>query len=273
VSKEVHALIGRGSVEFGLWWLQLGNKLKPEGREHFKKLSHLIATGQQVFLSDHIRVLNGYDYTNNITGLENLVPLKGENIVLLGNHSHLGPLEGYGEMVLTNYYIKKATDKEIRWIRGQGKSLKEYARRLADKSLGTIPARDDIHGARLIFEAFDNKDTVGLYPEGANSISLRRADPRAGNLILKAAQKHIPIVPVATHFKNYTFFLVADTPLNNEQIQKIAKLERGNKVRFRQILSDYAMARIATHLPPEKRGYYQNPEKFIDAFEALTSTA
>ena len=125
MSKELEHLVQLGSLEFGTWWLQFGNKLKPEGRRHWRNLVHLMATGQNTSMSEHIRILDGYDYSSNINGLENLEQLRYKNILILGNHSHLGPLEGFGETILTSYYVRKTTDKEIRWIRGRGKSLKK----------------------------------------------------------------------------------------------------------------------------------------------------
>jgi len=275
VSKELEHLVQVGSLEFGAWWLQLGNKLKPEGRKHFKHLFHLIATGQETSLSQHSHILDGY--RQHVNGLENLVQFREKNTLVLSNHSHLGPLEGYGETILTSYYVKKFTDEEIRWIRGHGKSLKENARQLVDKSLGTIPIYDDsFMSLKPIIEAFKNNETIGLYPEGDNSIALRQANPTAGNLVLIALARDIPIICASTWFEHDTFFVRFSPLLDQEKYKEIqnilnGKLTRQEKNRMKEKIINYAMAIIASHLPEEKRGYYHNFQDFISAFEKLTA--
>lgn len=276
MSRELEHLLQVGSLEFGAWWLQLGNKLKPEGKKHHWNLFHLIATGQKTSLDQHIQILSGYDYTSQINGLENLGALRGQNILLLGNHSHLGPIEGYGETILTSYYVKKYTDEEVRWIRGRGKSLKENARQLVDKSIGTIPIYDDrIMSLKAILEAFRDNETVGLYPEGENSITLKPGNPTAGKLVMIAIEKDIPVILASTHFQDNTFF-ANFAPLfdeeKNKQIQNIfKKLTRQEENEMKGNLVNYTMARIARHLPEHKRGYYRNFQDVISRFEELTT--
>ncbi|MEK7534462.1 MAG: hypothetical protein AAB600_03935 [Patescibacteria group bacterium] len=272
MSKELEYLVQLESLGVGAWWLQIGNKLKPDGEKHYWNLMRIIATGQETSLSEHIRILDGYDYRSNIKGLEHLQRLNGRNTLVLGNHSHLGPLEGYGEMLLTSYCVKKATGKEIKWVRGRGKSLKENARQLVDRSLGTIPVYDDsIRGPILIFKAFDANESVGLYPEGDNSIVLRQAKLTAGNLVLKTLGKNIPVFCASTWFENNTFFATFAPLLDEKKYKEIqnTKLRKEEKDIIKEKIINYAMARIAQNLPEEKRGYYRDFQKFIDAFEAI----
>ena len=274
MSKELKHLVQVGSLEFGAWWLQLGNKLKPEGKKHYWNLFHLIATGQQTSLDRHIQILSGYDYTFHINGLGNLEALRGQNILLLGNHSHLGPIEGYGETILTSYYVKKFTDEEVRWIRGRGKSLKENARQLVDKSLDTIPIYDDSIGSlRSIFEAFRKHETIGLYPEGDNSIALRQAIPTAGSLVLVAIKRDIPVICASTYFQDKTFFANFVPLLDQQKYQEIqnilnGKLTRQEKNKMKENIINYAMSIIARSLPVNRRGYYQDYQGIISQFES-----
>lgn len=277
MSKELEHLVQVGSLGFGTWWLQFGTKLKPEGRKHYRKLARLIAAGQKTGLSEHIEILSGYDYKSSIKGIESLQPLENRNILVLGNHSHLGPLEGYGETLLTSYYIRQDTGKEIRWVRGRGKSLKENARQLVDRSLDTIPVYDDsIRSLISIFKAFDANESVGIYPEGDNSITLKQGNPTAGNLAMIAIEKDIPVICASTHFQDDRFFVHFAPLLDEKKYKEVSdillnkKLTKEEKDIMKEKIINYAMARIAQHLPEEKRGHYSNYQEFLDAFEALT---
>jgi len=276
MSNRLEHLAQVGSLEFGMWWLQSGTKLKPEGRRHYGELTHIISSGLGTNLSEHIRVLDGYDYTSNIHGLENLRGLANKNILLLSNHSHLGPLEGFGETLLASYYVQETTRKEIRWIRGRGKSLKENARQLADKSLGTIPVYDKSpESLKAILEAFEKKETVGVYPEGNNSIVLREGELTAGNLVLAAIRRNIPIISSSMLFRDDKFFAAFDMPFTEQQLHKIKNIKNQTSEEredLKRKTIDYVMATIARNLPCEKRGHYAGYQEFINAFESLVTS-
>lgn len=112
---------------------------------------------------------------------------------------------------------------------------------------------------------------MGINPEGDGSKTLLRAVPRAAKMILLSAVHNYNIVCVATDFRNNTFSMTVDPPLDNGRIQEARSVLKGDEDKLQQLISDYAMARIAKHLPAKKQGYYSNPEEFINAFESLTS--
>lgn len=277
--RKVHEVIIR-STQFGI-----NRGLKPEGKPHFDILVDDFMNGQEIVFSKYIHMLDGYDYRSNIYGLENLEQFKDQPILMVANHLTADPLRGgHGKRVVINYYVNEVTQKEIRWLHGRDKTTpQDLVRKDLAKQSNTISVRDDDPKAsrQLIRQAFRNKDTIGLHPEGDGNKTLLRGVAKAGQTILYAIANNYPIVCVAIYFRKNAFYLFVDPPLDNERIKKAAKIlkpdesmpradKEKQRQKLRQMISDYAMARIAQHLPEEKRGYYKNFQEFIEAFDALT---
>lgn len=260
--------------------------LKPEGKTHLDQLIKDYKEGKEIFLSKYIHMLDGFDYKSNIHGLENLEKIKNEPILIVANHPYEDPLKGgHCQRILINHNVYNITQKEVRWLFGEDKTSPEHLirKRFARQS-NTILVRDDNpKGSRTsIRQAFRNKDAIGLNSEGDGNKTLHRGVAKAGEMIIFSVLHNYNIVCVATDFKNDAFFLALEPPLDNERIKKAAKRSKPdknmsradkekNRQKLRQMISNYAMARIAQHLPPEKRGYYSNFQEFIDAFESLTA--
>lgn len=258
MSKELARFIQPITIDLAAFWLQLGEGgIKPEGKPHLRKFLELIKNGSKAALSDNIHILDGYDYTSSVLGLENLEALKGKNIFLVGNHSSEGPLRGHGQILLTSFYVKNCTDQEIRWVHGSDKTtVQELSRKQVEKTFNTIPVGDGdgSKGVRMILGAFKNQESVGIYPEGNGYKELHKGDPRAGRIILYAVKNNIPIICASTGFRNGVFsiaFSLLDSSsvikLENESDQKNAAGEK---------IIDYAMETIAQHLTPDRRGHY-----------------
>lgn len=138
-------------------------------------------------------------------------------------------------------------------------TLEQITRQRFAKQANTILFRDNDPetSARLIRQAFRNKDLMGTYPEGDGNRTLLRGKAKAGQMMLLSARNNYNIVCVATEFKDDAFFIAFDEPLNNQLIRDAAKGSTDNKDFLRQTISDYAMALIARHLQENRRGYYR----------------
>lgn len=278
LQRRAHEVIVR-STQFGI-----NRGLKPEGKPHFNTLVDDFRNGQEIVFSRYIHMLDGYDYESNIYGLENLEQFKDQPILVVANHLTADPLRGgHGKRVVINYYVNKVTQKEIRWLHGRDKTTpQDFVRKDLAKRSNTLLVRDDDPQAslQLMRHAFRHKDTIGLNPEGDGNKTLLRGLAKAGQMILYSTANNYPIVCVATYFKKNAFYLFVDPPLDNKRIKKAAEIlkpddnmsradKEKNRQKLRQLVSDYAMARIALHLPEEKRGYYRNPQEHIKIFERL----
>lgn len=246
--------------------------LRPEGKPHFDQLIRDYKEGKQILFYKYIHMLDGYDYTSNIHGLGNLEEMKNEPILVVANHPYEDPLKGgHCQRILINYNVYNITQKETRWLFGEDKTSPEHLmRRRFSRQSSTIPVRDDDPetSRKLILQALRNQDTIGINPEGDGNKTLLRGLPKAGQMILLSVINNYNIVCVTTDFRNDSFFLTFDPPLDNERLKKAKNISQDRDL-LRQTISDYAMATIATHLPEEKRGYYQDYRKFIDTFECL----
>ena len=235
--------------------------LRPEGKPHFNQLIKDYKEGKQILFYKYIHVLDGFDYRSNIHGLENLEKIKDQPILIVANHPYEDPLKGgHCQRILINHNVYNITQKEVGWLFREDKISPEYLMRkrfLRQSSL--IPVRDDDPetSRTLIRQAFRNKDTIGINPEGDGNKTLLRGLPKAGQLILLSARSNYNIVCVATEFKNGVFFIAFDEPLDSQLIKDAAANgSTDNKDFLWQTISDYAMAIIAKHLSEKRRGYY-----------------
>lgn len=255
------------SVQFGK-----NRGLKKEGKPYFDKLIGDYKRGEQILFSRYIHILDGFDFESNISGLNNLGEAKNRPLLIVANHSNAGPLRGHGQRIVINHYVNEITQKEVRWLHGLDKTtLEQFTRQRFAKQSNTIPVRDDDPKTsfQLIRQALRDKDAIGINPEGDGNKTLLRAVPTSARMIILAAINNYNITCVATDFRNDTFFMAVDSPLDNKRLREARKISKPNEDKFHQLLADYAMARIAQYLPEEKRGYYSNPQGHIDAFECL----
>lgn len=259
--------------------------LRPEGKPHFDQFVNDYKDGKQILFYKYIHMLDGFDYESDIHGLENLENIKNEPMLVVANHPYEDPLRGgHCQRILINHNVYAITQKETRWLFGEDKKSPEHLmRRRFSRQSSTIPVRDDDPetSRTLIMQALKNKDTLGINPEGDGNRTLIKAVPKAARMIILAAIHNYNIVCVATDFKDGTFFLAVDPPLDNQRIRKATKIlkpdnnmskadKEQKRQKLQQMISDYAMAIIAQHLPPEQQGYYANFPDFISAFEALS---
>lgn len=253
--------------------------LKPEGKPHFDRLIRDYKEGKQILFHNYIHMLDGYDYRSNIHGLENLEKIKNEPILVVANHPYQDPLlGGHCQRILINYNVYNITQKETRWLFGEDKTSPEhFMRRRFSRQSSTILVRDGDKKGKVmsgiaVGGALKNRDIIGINPEGDGAKTLLKANPNSATMIFLAAIHNYKIVCVATDFKNGTFFMAVDSSLNNNRIRKARIKLKDNQDNLRELVANYAMAKIAMHLPEEKRGYYSNPQEHIDAFESLVAT-
>lgn len=235
----------------------LGQGLKPEGKPRYDDFFNSLKKGEQISLSDYIDMFIGFDFESGIKGLENLVSLKGEPMLLAANHTNNGPIRGGWQYVLISYYLKQTTGKEIRPLHGfDPTTTQDLFRERLYKSINSIPVRDsDRRSASLLRQAITNRDSMLLYPEGDGSRNLRRGLPNAGRLIQICASRDMNVVSCSAGFRSDTFFLTFDT-LDSKDIERSAE-EGNDRYAKGQDIVDYAMQNIAKHLPENRRGYYQ----------------
>lgn len=274
------AVVGKFD-EFILRSRQFGKEagLKPEGKVHFDNFIRDYKNGQEMLFCRYIHVLDGFDYESDIHGLGNLEEIKTQPILIVTNHPHAGPLKGHGQRFVINHYINQVTQKETRWLFGEDKTSPEhFMRRRFSRQSSTILIRNGDKKAKVmsagiaVSEAIKNRDIIGINPEGDGNKTLLKANPNSATMIFLAAMYKYNIVCVATDFKNGTFFMAVDSPLDNNQIRKARIKLKSGQNGLRELLADYTMAKIAMHLPEDKRGYYSNPQEHIDAFESLVAT-
>ncbi|MBI2049706.1 hypothetical protein HYT32_02270 [Candidatus Roizmanbacteria bacterium] len=259
--EAIRRFMQRRAVDLGIYYiLSGGDELTNVGKTNFKKMKNTIKKRENVNLSDYIEVLNGFHLS--LDGLNPLEDLKGKGALYLGNHTAEGPIRnGNWKLFAISYYVKKITGKEIRWTYGQDKSTaQELYRKPVTESINAISVgeRDGSQGVRDILKAFQNQDSVGLFPEGKSNKELIRGDPRAGGIVLHAAKKNIPIATIAAWFGENTCHL-SFTLIDNDSI-RIMGSGLSNKDESKQEIVDYVMRQIAQNLPPRLRGYYsENP--------------
>lgn len=231
-------------------------KLSPAGQEVSNDFFNSVKKDEKVSLAECIGVLDTYGLEEE--GLDALEDLKGKSFLLLSNHSNEGPLRGFGNTIFVSNVIKRLTGKEPRWAHGQDKStLSDIARKKLNNSLNTILVREKsgYKGASNIVESFRNEDIIGIYPEGDSGNNLKRANAKAGHFIYYATRKGIPIICAAADFRAQSKFFVTFLRLDGQKVLDLYNSTL-DKHEARQMIADYAMNEIASHLPKEKRGYY-----------------
>ncbi|EKD64552.1 MAG: hypothetical protein ACD_50C00344G0003 [uncultured bacterium] len=248
----------------------LRRTLKPEGKQRFDEFFNDIRAGKRVALSDYIEMFLGYDFKSEIKGVENLEYLYDQPILVVANHTNMGPMRGEWQHATISYYVKQATGKEIRWLHGHDPTTtQDLLREKMHKSINSIPVRDPdpFRLARYLIPAIKNEDSMGLFPEGDGSKYLRKGLPEAGRLIALFSRKDINIISCSSMYQDETFFLTFDS-LDKEKI-KILQCNDTERDRVGEAIVDYAMAKTAKHLPSNRRGSYKkNFEEIISQFES-----
>ena len=262
--KESPTWAQRRFIDAGHHYLLAGGEpITDLGKIYFESMVGKIKRGEKTPFSEYFGILNGFRLA--LGGLDYLKMLKGKNALFLSNHTENGPLRnGHWKIVATNYLVRQITGKEIRWTYGQDRStLQELFREPVTKSVNAIPIREGtgIAGIREILKAFQNQDSVGLYPEGDGRKELIRGNRKAGGIILFAARQNVPIVSTSAWFEKATYTCHLNfTLLNSELIKSMGG--SSNKEQAKQEIVDYAMAEIAKNMPRELRGYYQNAQSY-----------
>lgn len=258
--------------ELTIGWFR--QELKPEGKPYYDDFIAKLQRGEKISLPDYNNMFLGFDQDSGIKGLENLKGLENEPMLVLSNHTNNGPLGGGWKNITLSYHINDITGNKIRLMHGYDPTARhDLFRERLHKSIDSILIRDPdpSRGASSLIQAINNRDSMCLYPEGDGSKYLQRAKPESGRLIRICSAKGYNLVTVSFRFKNDifkqdTFFAMFDRIENEE----IARLKGTDKNTRDQKIVDYAMARIAQHLPEGKRGYYSQPQQLIDAFKDLT---
>lgn len=237
-----------------LVWRNSSNLTKME-RKPFKEAVKRVKKGEKVSFSEFGDILR--KTRTQIYGADCLDELQDTAILVLSNHPTDGPLKGWAHTLITSSEVKKRTGKEVLWAHGEDKStFQDLAReKLSKSSESTILVRgaNAYEGTRQMVKAFNDKNAVGIHPEGDGHDKLARAVADAGHLILFAAHRNIPVICSAGFFDpktgqlNISFFRIG-----GGKILEFTSFE-GNS---RQTVADFVMGEIAKRLPPEKRGYY-----------------
>lgn len=268
-------VINRG-IDIAAWRAKHGDyPLTPIGERNYQNFINGLKKGIPMNLSQHMGILDGYDYTTRVTGLENLDGLAlNEGCLILTNHEKELPLKGDSIIFPIGFHVKEKGGKEIRWVYGTDISLNQFGKGGYKKSLNFILVggknlighkKTQIKGMRELLRAI-GKDFVGLYPEGDNSDKLLQGRWEVAGIIAIAASRGVDIICSSTSL-NGKVFNVAFQKLDKERVLKLWRQRRDanelsvqTKLVPAQNVVDYAMAVIAQGLPEEKRGYYQNPE-------------
>lgn len=236
-----------------LVWRNISNLMKSE-KESLKEIIRKAKKGERMYFSELGDILR--KTRTQISGADCLDELQGTAILVLSNHPTAGPLKGWAHTVITSSEIRERTGKEILWAHGEDRStFQDLARKkLSELSQSTILVRGSTsyEGTKQMVTAFNNRNAVGIHPEGDGYNQLGRAVADAGHLIFYAAYKNIPIICSAGFFDPTTGQLhTSFFRINQKQILELASL--GDS---RQRIADFAMTEIAKRLPPEKRGFY-----------------
>lgn len=245
-------LVQNRALDFVVW--RNSSNLTKLEKEGFKKAIEKIKKGKKVSFSELGDIIkrNGTE----ISGADCLDELQNTAVLVLSNHPTDGPLKGWAHTLITSSEFRERTGKEILWAHGEDKStFQDFAReKLSRFSESTILVRGSTsyEGTRRMVETFNNKNPVGIHPEGDGYDKLGRAVADAGHLILFAAHRNIPVICSAGFFDPKTGQLrISFFGISREEILELVRL--GDS---RQRAADYAMTEIAKRLPPEKRGFY-----------------
>lgn len=272
-------VINRG-IDLAAWRSKQGEyPLTPTGERNYKIFINRLKQGLPTNLSEHMGILDGYDYISGVSGLENLSGLNpNKGCLILTNHERKLPIRGDSLIFPIGFHVRQKSGKEIRWAYGTDISLNQFGKGGYEKSLNFILVggknlvgrkKTQIKGVRELLRAI-GKDFVGLYPEGDNGDKLLRGQREAGGIIANAASREIDIICSTTRLNGKTFE-VTFQKLDNERIMELWRQRKDSnespaqaRLKASQNVVDYAMNTIALPLPQEKRGYYQNPEKALE---------
>lgn len=253
--------------EWVIGWFRQG--LKPEGKPYYDDFIARIKRSEKISLPDYNNMFLGFDQNSGIKGLENLKGLEEKPMLVLSNHINNGPLGGGWRDITLNYHINAIARNKIRLMHGHDPTARhDLFRERLHKSIDSIPIRDPnpLRGALSLKQAIKNRDSMCLYPEGGfghRDNNLRKGIPEAGKLIRMCLKGDYTLVTVSFRFKNDTFFAMFD----RIEKEELARIEGSDKNAIDQNVVDCGMARIAQHLPEGKRGYYSEPQQFIDSLK------
>lgn len=242
----------KGASAYLQYWGK-DHQLQPEGKENWERFLWKIENRQITTLSDEIGIVNGFNYyVEGMDNLENIDTDRG--FLVIANHSNEGPVRGWGQVIVMNHAVKKTTGEEIVWAQGGAASGTSA---VAGESVRTIKVNSGsgIGGAKNVLQSLKT-EAVGIFAEGTQERDLQRGDYRTGKIMARAAKHNIPVICIATSYVNGEIYVTADA-LDSSKIQRLEQIQQEN-VNPYQVIVDYAMTTIASHLPQDRRGYYED---------------
>ena len=197
------------------------------------------------------------------------IPGAGPFVVVANHYQRPGLWVGWGGMVV-NAAIHRArpTHDDVRWLmaaemldyrlgaltvsrermaRIVGRFARVYGFALVSNVEAGVVGGPAVLRAAARYLAVG--DPVGVLPEGAVSVELRRARAGVGTALAWLSRDSIPILPAGVAELDGTLTATFDAPFHLEPAA-------GDKATRDRALNDAVMARIARLLPREMRGYY-----------------
>lgn len=225
--------------------------LSPEATPLYQDMVRRLLTGDRVVISELTGLLHGYDV--HPSGLEYLEGLSGKPFILVTNHFNGGPLRGFWQVVNMSHFVREKTGQEPRWVQGSGHHIVSHIHDMVASATNNI-AVGGVGGVREIERTLRNGVPIAIHPEGQPSRTLTRGDPRAGRILLNAAEKDIPILCCAAWSEQNNLF-VTMSALSPDSLRGLGN--RIEDVRQQgQHVVDYVMGALAQNLPKKLRGYY-----------------
>lgn len=114
---------------------------------------------------------------------------------------------------------------------------------------------------RIIKE--DQSTSLGIYPEGDGGKKLRKANPTVGHIMIEAADRNIPILPIGNWYQGErktpgTFTFNIGEPVDPKEIKRIVAGSVNHK-QARERVALFCMGKIEKLVPEEFRGTDQEP--------------
>lgn len=204
------------------------------GREEFK--------GRGIF--------TGYKIYSDIT--PELSGICRDGAVYVCNYpAEKGPYNTLWSSFFSSAEVKNATGKEIAWIQSyvDNYNSNPFTAKWHEIVADSIGA---IHGLEDVRQKLREQQIVGVYPEGEESLELKRAIPQAAVPILVAARADKPLI-VAAIWKEGDSFNMRHQIVESSEVLEVHKSMKGLGNHYQEI-ADYVM-RIIADLMPQHLGH------------------
>lgn len=231
-------------------------RVKPEGILAAARFNRALRRREKAPLSQSQGIFNGYERSSDLSS--DLASICQEGALWVCNYpAEKGPYNTLWSSFFSSAEVKKATGKEISWIQSyvDNYNSNPFTAKWHEVVANSISS---IHSLGEIRQKLNEQQIVGVYPEGEESLELKRAIPQAAVPIVVAARADKPLI-VAAIWKEGESFNMRHQIVESFEILEVLKAMKGSGNHYQEI-ADYVMRIIAGQIPQHLdylRGVYR----------------